>query len=70
MSGQAPLPPHPLGYRRWHIRWLGKIYVHPLQRVRELWWILIGKHTLHSAWQRGYDQHIMDESARRANGGR
>lgn len=40
------------------------------RRIREAWWVLTGQWSLHVAWQNGYDQHIMDESARRANGGR
>jgi hypothetical protein len=35
----------------------------------EAWWVLTGRFTLHRAWQNGYDQHIKDESARRAQGG-
>jgi len=38
-------------------------------RLREMWWILTGRHSLHRAWQNGYDRHIQDESARRARGG-
>jgi hypothetical protein len=39
------------------------------RRVIEAWWVLTGKHSLHIAWQNGYDQHIRDESARIARGG-
>ena len=39
-------------------------------RLAEAWWTLTGRFTLHRAWQAGYDRHIQDESARRANGGR
>ncbi len=39
-------------------------------RLAESWWVLTGRFTLHRAWQSGYDQHIWDDSARRANGGR
>jgi hypothetical protein len=35
-------------------------------RLRQCWWILTEQHWLHKAWQEGYDQHIMDESKRRA----
>lgn len=38
-------------------------------RLTEAWWVLTSRYTLHRAWQRGYDQHAMDESARRAHGG-
>ena len=48
--------------------------IHPYDgwraRLAETWWVLTGRFTLHRAWQNGYDQHIHDESARRANGGR
>lgn len=44
--------------------------IHPYDgwraRLAEAWWTLTGRFTLHRAWQNGYDQHIMDESARRA----
>lgn len=65
-AGQAPMPPHPLGYRRWDLR---KPWKRGLHRFRECWWVLTGRYSLHIAWQRGYEQHIMDESARRARGG-
>jgi hypothetical protein len=55
---------HPGGwpiYRRPNWEWR--------QRLVEAWLVIVGRHSLHRAWQRGYDQHIMDESARRANGG-
>ena len=49
-------------------------HIHPYDgwraRIVEAWWTLTGRFTLHRAWQNGYDQHIRDESARRANGGR
>ncbi len=42
-----------------------------LQRVREAWWILTGKHSLHRAWQIGHDQGIAHEYQRVVvNGGR
>jgi len=40
------------------------------RRAREAWWVLRGHWSLHRAWQAGYDQHIMDDSMRRARGGR
>lgn len=40
------------------------------RRITEAWWVLAGKQSLHKAYQAGYDQHTMDESARRARGGR
>lgn len=40
------------------------------RRVREAWWVLQGRWSLHQAWQRGYDQHAMDEGLRRARGGK
>lgn len=32
-----------------------------VQRLREAWWILIGRHSLHRAWQVGHDQGCMHE---------
>jgi hypothetical protein len=52
---------HPLGLnygRSEFVNWL-----------TDIWAILTGKWSLHSAWQRGYDDHIVDESRRRAAGG-
>lgn len=34
------------------------------QRVREAWWILTGRHSLHRAWQFGHDQGIQFEYRR------
>lgn len=39
-------------------------------RLYEAWLVLTGKWSLHRAWQRGYDQHIQDDSLRRSRGGR
>jgi len=38
------------------------------RRVIEAWWVLTGKHSLHAAWQSGYDDRSKDEM-RRAMGG-
>jgi hypothetical protein len=38
-------------------------------RIRDAWRCLRGKDSIHRAWQRGYDAHIVQESARRARGG-
>lgn len=35
-------------------------------RLRQAWWVLVGKFSLHRAWQKGYDDHIVAESKRRA----
>jgi hypothetical protein len=59
--------PHPLGFHIWRN---GGGWPSIRQNVREAWWCLTGKWSLHRAWQKGYDQHIMDESARRARGGK
>lgn len=34
-------------------------------RIYEAWLILSGRFSLHRSWQAGYDQHILDDSARR-----
>lgn len=50
---------HPGGWRRrWSRfgRWLQDLYE-----------VAAFRHSLHSAWQSGYDQHILDESKRIAN---
>jgi hypothetical protein len=39
------------------------------RRVREAWWILTDRQSLHRAWQSGYDQHIRDDAERRARSG-
>lgn len=51
--------PHPLGFYVWHR------YAFT-QRLREAWWCLTGVWSLHRAWQRGYDQHIIDHNMLRA----
>ncbi len=33
-------------------------------RMRELWWVLTGKWSLHTAWQAGYDDGHQDEYKR------
>lgn len=53
---------HPGGWPRIHP------YDGALARIREAWWVLTGRFTLHRAWQRGYDQHISDEGLRRSRG--
>jgi len=58
---------HPLGFHIWRNR---RGWPTIWQNVREAWWCLTGKWSLHRAWQRGYDQHISDESLRRSRGGR
>lgn len=40
------------------------------RRIREAWWVLTDQWSLHRAWQKGYDDHTRDESARRARGGK
>lgn len=60
-------PIHPLGFRIWRRRNGWPTF---MQRVREAYWCLTCKWTLHMAWQRGYDQHAQDESLRRSRGGR
>ncbi|KRQ11905.1 hypothetical protein AOQ73_05720 [Bradyrhizobium pachyrhizi] len=49
-------------------------HIHPYDgwraRISEAWWVLTGRFTLHRAWQKGYDEHIRDDSARRAAGGK
>lgn len=64
MSTQHVEKYHPGGWPRIHP------YDSFMRRVREAWWIVTGKWSLHVAWQNGYDQHIRDESKRRAAGGR
>lgn len=44
---------HPLGFHVWRRRWL--------QNLREAYWVLTGKWSLHRAWQRGYDQGSVSE---------
>ena len=46
---------------RGNVRWF--------QRWIEAWWVLTGQWTLHRAWQNGYDDHAVDEAARRMRGG-
>jgi hypothetical protein len=58
---------HPLGIKIWRGRRGRVLFAH---RVKEAIWILIGRWSLHRAWQRGYDDHIRDESLRRARGGK
>jgi hypothetical protein len=64
MSTQHVETTHPGGWPR----------IHPYngfwRRLCEAWWILRGNRSLHRAWQAGYDQHIRDDSARRARGGK
>lgn len=55
---QAKTIQHPGGWQNYRGTFFGRLY--------EACLILCGSHSLHRAWQRGYDQHIMDESARRA----
>lgn len=50
---------------------LGKFgYRRQASKLHECWLILTGRISLHRAWQAGYDDHIREESARRAMGGR
>ena len=53
---------HPGGWTNYRGSFFGRLYEAVL--------ILRGKHSLHRAWQKGYDQHTMDESARCARGGK
>lgn len=58
---QAPIPPHPLGFHIWRRRNGAVLFA---QRVREAWWILTGKWSLHRAWQRGFDGGTQSEYRR------
>lgn len=58
---QATMMQHPGGWTRRRSQ--------VLQRLQDAWLCLTGRHSLHRAWQTGYDQHAMDDSARRARGG-
>lgn len=60
---------HPGGWPR--ARWCRSRFWHEFfSRTNDLWQVLKGAHSLHRAWQRGYDQHAQDESMWRARGGR
>lgn len=52
---------HPLGFdiKRGINGW--PLFSH---QVREAWWILTGKWSLHRAWQKGYDDHASAEFGR------
>jgi hypothetical protein len=71
---QAPMRPHPMhkyGYTSppfWAWRVHPTLYAF-IGAAKDIWLIARGKCTLHRAFQCGYDQHIMDERARRARGG-
>jgi hypothetical protein len=41
-----------------------------LNWCKDIWAVASGRWSLHRAWQRGHDDHIEMESARRARGGR
>lgn len=47
-------------WRKWNWR---------AQFVLDAWLCLTRRASLHRAWQAGYDDHIRDDSARRARGG-
>lgn len=53
---------HPGGWKNYRGSFFGRLYEAAL--------ILRGKHSLHRAWQAGHDQCVMDDSARRARGGK
>lgn len=66
---QAKILMHPGGWPR--AKWCRSPFWHEFfARTNDLWLVFSGKQSLHRAWQRGYDQHIMDDSARRARGGK
>ena len=56
---------HPGGWRTYHGPFFERV-----NRLLDAWRCLTGHYSLHRAWQRGYDQHIRDESLRRARGGK
>ena len=47
----------------WPSRWGWRAW------MQDVWLVVTKQQSLHCAFQRGYDQHIIDESARRARGG-
>lgn len=54
-------PLHPLGFHIWRDK---RGWVRWSQRIREAWWILTGKWSLHRAWQVGCDQGSLAEYKR------
>lgn len=54
----------------WHPGGWKRLWSPLRRRLYETWLVLTGKHSLHRAWQYGYDQSTMMESRRRANGGK
>lgn len=59
---QAKTMKHPGGWHNYRGSFFGRLYEAVL--------IITGRQSLHRAWQTGYDQHIRDESLRRARGGK
>lgn len=73
---QAPIQPHHLaqfGWRRpphWLWRRSRRLYVMAMA-AQDIWLILIGRATLHRAWQAGHDHGTASEYQRTVvNGGR